>query len=97
MPRWNIDDTLEFIGCVVNIERPNGNLKSILIKNILLDQRGHEIKEILYVENKGTGKKCLIKPGRDFIIKPTGEDPIIKPVSDHRTLEELAEDSGSHG
>lgn len=90
---WQITDTLAFIGKVCNIQRPNGDLEHVYIKNILLDRLGHEIKEILYVENRGSGKQCLLKPGRDFIIEPTDEDPIIKPVDSHQSIEELAGDS----
>ena len=90
---WDIMATLAFIGQCVTIERPNGNLENVYIKNILLDRLSHEIKEILNVENRGQGKECLLKPGKDLIIRPTNEDPIIKPVDSHQTIEELAGDS----
>jgi hypothetical protein len=89
---WDKTDVLrEYINKVVDIERPNRNLKSVLIKNILLDPKTYEIKEISYIEDKGKGQICHLKPGKDTLIKPTGETPITKHSHSHQSLEELAE------
>ena len=68
---WDKTDVLnEYVNKVVDIERPGGDLKSVLISNILLDPETYEIKEISYIEDKGTGRKFDFKPGPDILIKP---------------------------
>ena len=93
-PSWRKKEVLNFIDTVVTIERPKGNLESVLIKNILFDKKSDGITEILYVENKGAGVQCLLKPGKDVIIKPTGEKPIIKPLDKDLDINVLAGDKG---
>lgn len=89
---WQIMDVLSFIGKCVTISRPNGDIKDVYIKNILLDRLGHRIVEILYIENKGSGKTCHLIVGRDTLIKPTGETPTLKLVDSHQTINDLAGD-----
>ncbi len=93
-PSWKMSDSLSFIGKVATIKRPSGDLKNVLIKNILLDKPNNEIKEILYIEDRGAGETCLLKVGKDVLIKPSKEKPVIPPVNDNRSIEELAGDKG---
>jgi hypothetical protein len=91
---WNKTDVLkEYIGKVVTIERSSGDLKSVLIDNILLDPHTYEMKEISYIEDRGRGAKCHFKPGFNVLIRPTGETPYTETTDSHQSIEDLAEKS----
>ncbi len=49
----------EYIGKVVDMQRSTEDLKSVLIKNILLDPHTYEIREISYVEDKAEAENAI--------------------------------------
>jgi hypothetical protein len=89
---WDKTEVLkEYINKVVDIQRSNEDLKSVLIKNILLDPKTYEMKEISYVEDKGKGRICHFRPGYNVLIRPTGETPYTEHTDSHESVEDLAE------
>jgi hypothetical protein len=91
---WDIMDVLEsLIGKCATITSPSGNLENVYIKNVLLDKRNYNLKEILYVEDKGRGETCLYVAEFGAKIVPNNEKPLIKGVDTHESIQSLAGDS----